>query len=453
MRVLFIVHQYAPHWIGGTETLVQQLTRRLLATGHEPSIVTYYESASSHAQDFGIYPTEVDGVRVYELRYNLSCDPEPSLAEYDNARTASWLDQLIVAIKPDVAHVAHGMKMSGAIYRVLRDRSVPVVTTLSDFWFICMRHTLLRPDNVLCKGPDHRYRCLRCAGVTHRFAAPLATKYQEPWLWLVAAWHELRSFVRNEPRSELVRDIRNVACRKKQLRRLLLQSDRIVAFSNFQKSMYVRNGFPSDRIAVIGHSGGQQSLATEPLSSSRAQGPFRIVSIGTLAEFKGAHVLVEALRRVPALDCELVLYGGPGPDAGYVDRLRRAASEDRRVRLAGTFPSKDMAKVLMSASILAHPAIWYENNPLVVQDALAAGVPVVASDLGSLTELVGPVAGCTLLPAGDVDAWAAWLTSFVGREPPGAITPPELPRFEEFFGRMMEIYNELADEARGHRVR
>jgi glycosyltransferase involved in cell wall biosynthesis len=163
--------------------------------------------------------------------------------------------------------------------------------------------------------------------------------------------------------------------------------------------------------------------------------------------------LVEALQRVPALDCELVLYGAPGPDAAYVDRLRRAASEDRRVRLAGTFPARDMGKILMGASILAHPAIWYENNPLVVQDALAAGVPVVASDLGSLAELVGPVEGCTLLPAGDVDAWVVWLRDFVTRAPPGPITPPRLPRFEDFFERMMEIYNELADEARGHRVR
>jgi len=453
MRVLFIVHQYAPHWIGGTELLVQQLTRQLLTAGHEPIIITYYEAASSHAQDFGIYSTEADGVRVYELRYNLSCDPEPSLAEYDNARAAHWLDQLVSAIKPDVAHVAHGMKMSGAIFRVFRRRSVPVVTTLSDFWFICMRHTLLRPDNVLCKGPDHRYRCLRCAGVTHRFAAPLTTKYREPWLWLTAAWHELRNVLARDGRNELVRDIRNIARRKKHLRSLLLQSDRIIAFSNFQKSMYVRNGFPRDRISVIGHSGGYRSTSAGSVGVDRPKGCFRIISIGTLAEFKGAHVLIEALRRVPALDCELVLYGAPGPDAAYVDGLRRAASEDRRVRLAGTFPARDMGKILMSASILAHPAIWYENNPLVVQDALAAGVPVVASDLGSLSELVGPVAGCTVLPAGDVDAWAAWLKNYVAREPPGPIAPPNLPRFEDFFQRMMEIYNELADEARDHRAR
>jgi glycosyltransferase involved in cell wall biosynthesis len=452
MRVLFVVHQYAPHWIGGTEILVQQLTKRLLATGHEPSIVTYHESASRYAQDFGIFPTEVDGVRVYELRYNLSCDPEPSLAEYDNARTASWLDQLIVAIKPDVAHVAHGMKVSGAVYRTLRRRSVPIVTTLSDYWFICMRHTLLRPGNVLCSGPDHRYRCLRCAGITHRFGTPLTTGHREPWLWLVAAWHELRSFVRRQDQNGIVRDIRNVAHRKKQLRSLLLQADRIVALSNFQKGMYVRNGFPGDRISVIGHAGYRQPASAQSVGLRKSQSCLRIISIGTLAEFKGAHVLVDAMGRVPALDCELVLYGAPGPDAAYVDRLRRAASEDRRIRLPGTFPPADIGKVLMSASILAHPAIWYENNPLVVQDALAAGVPVVASDLGSLTELVGPVAGCTLLPAGDVDAWAAWLGDFVDREPPQPITPPNLPRFEDFFERMMEIYNELADEAHRRRV-
>jgi glycosyltransferase involved in cell wall biosynthesis len=225
MRILFIVHQYAPRWIGGTEVLVQRLAKQLLTTGHQPVVVTYEESPSNRVADFGIRSTEVDRVPVHEIHYNLSCDPVPSLAEYDNAMTAQWLGQVIDVADPDVAHVAHGMKMSGAVFPVLRRHGIPIVTTLSDFWFICMRHTLLRPGNVLCDGPDHRYRCLRCAGATHGFAAPLATRYPEPWLWWIAALREALSFAGIGRRSKVTRDIHNVAQRAERLRDLLLNSD------------------------------------------------------------------------------------------------------------------------------------------------------------------------------------------------------------------------------------
>ncbi len=444
MRVLFVIHQYFPHWIGGTEMVVRRLASRLVAAGHDARVVTYHESASNRPEDYGVRLTEFDGVPVHEIHYNLSCHPEPSRAEYDNQITAQFFADVVNEIRPDVAHIAHAMKLSGAIFGVLRDRHVPVVTTLSDYWFLCMRHTLLRPGDVLCSGPDHRYRCLRCSGVTHGFAMPQSVTTRDPWLWLLGAFSELTD--RRQRAEAFSRDVRNVARRRKRLLGMLLQSDRILAFSPFLLDMYVRNGVPRNRLTLMRHSlsGSDEAWARAQRMQRARRSPLRIVTIGPLTSFKGAHILVEALRRLPALECELMVYGGPGPDAVYVERLQRAAKEDSRVRLMGQFPPDQLKHILVDASILAHPAIWYENEPIVVKAALSAGVPVWASDIGSLPELVAPVDGCRLLPAGDALAWADCLATLTEDPPPLTVDPPDLMNFDEFFDGMMGVYRELA---------
>lgn len=444
MRVLFVVHQYFPRSIGGTEMVVRGLAGRLVAAGHKACVVTYHESPSNRPEDYGVRLTEFEGIPVHEIHYNLSCHPEPSRAEYDNQITAQFFSEVPDEVRPDVAHVAHAMKLSGAIFRVLRDKHVPVVTTLSDYWFLCMRHTLLRPKDELCNGPDHRYRCLRCSGVTHGFALPHSVTRPDPWLWLLGAFSELTD--RAQPAGSFSRDVRNVARRRKRLLDALLQSDRILAFSAFLLDMFVRNGVPRDRLTLMRHSlsgSDEDWVRTQRLQRAR-RSPLRLVTIGPVASFKGAHVLVEALRRLPSLECELMVYGGPGPDAAYVERVQRAASEDSRIHLMGQFPADQLKHILADASILAHPAIWYENEPIVVKSALSAGVPVWASDIGSLPELVASVEGCRLLPAGDVRSWAECLAKLTDHPPPLTIEPRDPTGFDDFFDGMMGVYRELA---------
>jgi glycosyltransferase involved in cell wall biosynthesis len=127
------------------------------------------------------------------------------------------------------------------------------------------------------------------------------------------------------------------------------------------------------------------------------------------------HVLVDAFRRLPRdTDAELLVHGLP-LDSAYERQVRRAAEGDPRIKFLGPVGRADVAAVIAGFDVLAVPSIWLETGPLVVLEALAAGTPVVGSDLGGIAEVVTPGSNGWLLPHGDVAAWAAWLGAYSRR--------------------------------------
>ena len=113
----------------------------------------------------------------------------------------------------------------------------------------------------------------------------------------------------------------------------------------------------------------------------------RIGFVGTLAWHKGAHVLVDAVRTLPASSYELRIFGDPAVAAGYAADLRRRA-DGLPVRFMGPFDRAGTAAVYGEVDVLVVPSLWPENSPLVIREAFMAGVPVVAARIGGISELV-----------------------------------------------------------------
>jgi glycosyltransferase involved in cell wall biosynthesis len=119
-------------------------------------------------------------------------------------------------------------------------------------------------------------------------------------------------------------------------------------------------------------------------------GPLRLGFIGTLYEHKGVHVLIEAVRSLHStIKVELQIYGKEDEFPDYVARLKQLAGSDERIRFCGTFPNRDIGSVFSSLDALVVPSLWYENTPLVIYSAQAAGCPVIVSDLAGMTEPIG----------------------------------------------------------------
>lgn len=125
-----------------------------------------------------------------------------------------------------------------------------------------------------------------------------------------------------------------------------------------------------------------------------------LVTVARLAEQKGLPVLLDAARtwarRTPP---PLVVVAGEGPLRGRLSA--RIAAEGLPVRLLGD--RGDVADLLAAADVFVLASVW-EGQPLVVQEALRAGAPVVATDVGGVADLVGDAA--VLVPAGDAAALA-----------------------------------------------
>ncbi|MGH8009930.1 MAG: glycosyltransferase, partial [Candidatus Binatia bacterium] len=116
--------------------------------------------------------------------------------------------------------------------------------------------------------------------------------------------------------------------------------------------------------------------------------PLRILYIGILLPHKGVHLLIEALRGLPAGSVTVSLYGAVVPFwQSYADRLRQEA-QDLPVRFCGSYHHEQIGSILSQHDVLVMPAVCEETFSLVTREALTAGLPVIAARRGALPEAV-----------------------------------------------------------------
>ncbi len=434
MKVLFLTHQFLPRAVGGTELYTLGLAQALLGLGHQPRVVTYVESPSNRTEAFVPEDGEVEGVAFTEIPFNLSVASRPARAEYANVFTAARVAQVLKREKPSLVHATHLMKLGAACVAPVNEAGVPFIATLTDFWSICGRHTLLRSNGRLCQGPRHTLDCVPCLRDTHGFTRARFWPGRD-----VGSRDLARQAVASGnlwPR-DVVGDWLAIAGRNPYLRRALAGARRLVVLSEFQKALLVRNGIPAENMEVVPHGNAEGSMRFKGASPDR---PPTFVYAASLTHHKGLHIALQAMERVPDLSVRLEIHGESRPDDPFVETLRARSQADPRVSWRGVFRPQDLPGILRGSLALLVPVLWYENNPLSVQLALALGVRVVGSRLGTVEELVGSAPGHLLVPPGDPAA----LAEAMGRVANGEIRPPsprhDLPTWEAHVRRIMEIY-------------
>jgi glycosyltransferase involved in cell wall biosynthesis len=411
MHIVYLTHQFFPRHIGGVEVYTLGLARHAISAGHQVTIITYHESESANSADFGSHHTSYEGLPVIEIHYNLSTADRPARYEYNNSFTAIILKTILKELRPDLAHVMHGMKLSASALQTCDTLQIPFVVSLADFWFICPRHTLMKWDGSLCNGPVHPLYCVRCVQDLHGFA-------KHP---------------------HILRDLPDLAGRNRFIKQSLLKAKRIIALSEFQKQMYVKNGIPSQRVEVIQHGLDQPPVKFE---AHVPQKPYRIGYIGSLVEHKGVHILLSALARIPHVEVTCDIYGAMNTSP-FVERICQLAEGDTRIRFMETFDSSEMPKVMRSFDILAVPSVWYENEPLVVKSALQAGVPVLCNDIGSLPNMVTHGKTGWLVAERTVAAWVTAIQDAIEQLPTLNMRPLQMKTIEENANEMLAIYTEI----------
>lgn len=177
-----------------------------------------------------------------------------------------------------------------------------------------------------------------------------------------------------------------------------------------------------------------------------------VLYAGRLSHEKGVDVLIEAAAARPALRIEIA---GDGPERGALERLALARGVSDRVRFHGHVDPASLAEIRRRSAVVAVPSRWYENMPLVVLEAFAAGLPVVATGLGGLPELIEPGKDGACVPPNDAAALGAALEEMVAA-PTRAFAMGKAARekAERMFApdlhleRLDALYAEAADLAR-----
>jgi glycosyltransferase involved in cell wall biosynthesis len=176
-----------------------------------------------------------------------------------------------------------------------------------------------------------------------------------------------------------------------------------------------------DRYALPPHRVHAARPGVDAADLASGSGPGRdLLCVAAVAPNKGHDVLLAALAKIADLDWRCMCVGSLDRDPGFVDLLRRQARADgieHRLRFAGPLTGGDLDSAYASADLLVL-ASHAETYGMVVVEALARGIPVVATAVGGLPEALGHAAGGQqpglLVPPGDAGAFAAALSDWLG---------------------------------------
>jgi len=323
---------------------------------------------------------------------------------------AREVDAFLAAHPVDVGHVHNFFPLlSPAVHTALRGRELPVVQTLHNYRLVCANGLFLRDgspcEDCVSRGPWNavRHGCYRGSRLQTMAWARATSEQRARGLW-----------------THLV--------------------DRFVAPSAFLRDKLVAAGLPRERFVV------KPNAVNDP--GEPGFGGSGAVFVGRLSPEKGAGLLLEAWKRLEGAPLTIV---GAGPEEA---ELRRAAGRLPNVRFTGELSAEGVRAELASAAFAVVPSLWYENFPLVVAEAFAAGRPVVAARPTAVSDLVQDGATGLHFERGDAAGLAAacrWLAGDrelcerLGREARAHYAEELTPR--RCAERLVEIYSEAGSSA------
>lgn len=288
------------------------------------------------------------------------------------------LAQALDRLRPDIVHIHNTFPLfSPAVFWTAHRRGVAVVHTLHNFRPFCPAGTFLRDGKACeeCFGrlplPAVRYGCYRDSRVA---TLPVAT--------MIGLHGSLRTWQRNV--------------------------DRFIVVSQYERSKYILAGWPQERIRV------KYNTVYEPALPTRHEdGGGAFLCMSRIVPEKGTDVLLEGWRRAFPDGAPPLRLTASGDSAA---ELRERYGHLPGVTFLGHVERSVLLDELVNARAVIVPSRCYEGFPRVVAEAYAAGVPVIASRVGSLTELVEEGVTGLQVEAGDPDDMARALRALASSE-------------------------------------
>ncbi len=417
LRVLHALHDYLPRHQAGSQIYVAGLCAAQRRSGIHPTVVAAeFDPAKTHgaltwrAHD-GVPVAEV--VNTWQFAHFDGTYGDPALV--------TTLGHVLDIVQPHVLHVHNLLNLSFALPSMARARGIAVAATLHDYTLVCPSggQRIHRDESHVCHAIDTA-RCARCFPASPFHAqlryGQLARRVPAHTLGrLTSALRRLAPRAATAAAAALGQttgatiDTAAIERRLDAARTAFDHFDIVVAPSASLAREYATLGVPTDRLVVSDYG---FARLTRPPRVLDPEGRLRVGFVGTLVWHKGADVLVEAARRLPADRVDVRIFGDPGVFPQYAATLRQRA-HGLPVRFMGRFDHNRAGEIFAQIDVLVVPSRWLENSPLVIHEAFMAGVPVVGTAIGGIVDLLGHGRHGILVPPDDADALAAALRGLI----------------------------------------
>jgi len=445
MKILYVLHKFLPRYFSGTEIYTCNLAKEMEKRGHAVEIFCAEEVEKGADHHINARDDKYDGLKVHRISFNRKKTPDIVRFAYDNPVVAEHFRSFLSFNQPDLIHITSFLNLSAAIIDPIKSFLIPAVFTATDFWSFCPKSTFLAFDGSLCEKPETK-KCLACIiSLSPLYNAILKRIGISP-LVMAEAFSLLNRIpgLKNNP---FIKGKQAIEERPHYLREKLQKLDLIITPTPFLQKFFFAAGLPPEKVLVSGF--GLNTNGLKPHNNRPLDRPIRFGYIGMLAQLKGVDILIRAFSRIfHANRACLKIYGDRFHFPDYSQSLLKLAENNPGIFFKDTFPPEKSGEILAEIDVLVVPSIWYENTPLVVLSALASGVPVIASNVPGISQVVKDRVNGILFPRGDEEALAKCLDMVVKK--PGLLAGlrknlPSIKSIQENGDELESIYNKLIE--------
>lgn len=407
MKVVISTRRFDPPLVGGVDVYADRLGRALQRLGHDVSFIAVDPTAEANDAAIKVVSDKYMETNVWRLRFAFSSRPKAAFDTAYDPDMGEAIEHILRIEKPDLFIILNFYMITLASVEVARSLRIPIVHIATDFIPVCRRATFIRWDGLPCKIGESIKSCSECF-VSHsalgRLAATTLGRFPEKliisWagkgasrrpphpLWLLKPyWNQVRTM---EQRLALLRPLRS-------------KINLVLAPTRYTMNIFLANGFKPDQVHFLPF-GVETSNRLSDIQHCPATHT-RFMFIGRLQPYKGAHLIVEAFNNLVApKGATLTIYGTVDGHEAYVSQLRKRMASNESIQFAGKIDPTDLASAFAVADYFVLPSTWHENSPLILLDALQSKTPVIASNIGGVTDMIRDGVNGFLFPMGDQQA-------------------------------------------------
>ena len=288
--------------------------------------------------------------------------------------------RLLKKLNPDVIHfheLNRSIGFTTAHVKIAKEFGAKVFVTMHLSFYTCNTNNLIKGSQ-LCNGKINVYKCTVCTyNSMFKIPAVVSVPLAKGSLFLNKL--SIEKLLPKGKLTTLISIPSSIARIKNELNELVKYADQIIALTNWYKDILLLNGVPKNKITVIPQAlapGGTKAKKSERIN--RLAFPIRIVFLGRIQPQKAVHLLIEACKGFTAAAITLDIYGKE-EDTSYYKKCRVQSVNQTNVFWKGLLDRDEVVETLAQYDILCLPSMFSEMSPLVIQEAFAAGIPVLAS--------------------------------------------------------------------------
>lgn len=336
MKILLVNTFYYPEVKGGAEYSVKKLAETLQKSGNDVVVL----AAGSIDKD-----EVIDGIRILRRKFNSLYHSYGKvnksifrmafhrLLDFRNPMNRNVIENVLEIEKPDIVHTNNLYEITPIIWEIAQNYKIPVVHTIRDYYLMCYKTNLLRKDNSICGTPH--IGCKVYQYINRRF-----TDYVD---------------VLTAPSYMMIEEVEKRGFFKKAEHRVVYNA------CEFNVANVVKK-----------------------CSNKKINDTTTFVYLGGFHEHKGIEILLNAFENLDNSNARL-MFAGKGEK---LEAIEEACKRDRRIQYVGFLNEKETVELLDKCDVLVCPSLWNEPFGRVTLDAYKNGLPVIASRIGALPEIV-----------------------------------------------------------------